>query len=208
MSRKKRKVQSLEEHLDLVPMIDCVFLLILFFVLCGKISLDQRATQIAVPPTITAAKQKDPDDWKRLVVTVRGTTRLGKDPLMEIQMGPRTWTARGTSASATKESMEAYAQLRSALNVEYDQARDQDDQPSTLPPGVKLKKIIVELRADSNAEYRVIQEVQQVISDTLIPYQQKDGKELFMHPRGPDTIAQMKPFNVVDFTATKLGDKR
>jgi biopolymer transport protein ExbD len=195
--RKGIKTGNLEEHLDLVPMIDCVFLLILFFVLCGRISLDQRLTQIAVPPTKTADKFRDPPDWTRIVITVRGTTRLGENPAMEIGLAPQKWEARGD------KNVEAYKKLREALNNVYDRA---DKLPKDPDLGLELPKVIVELRADANAEYRVIQEVQQIITDTIIPETSEGGVVKLMQPRQNQT--GMKPFNVVDFTAADLKAKQ
>ena len=50
-----RVVPQADAEVDLVPLIDCVFLLLLFFMLCGRIAMDQRAEQITVPPTKTSA---------------------------------------------------------------------------------------------------------------------------------------------------------
>ena len=52
----KPKLESTETELDMTPMIDLVFLLIIFFILAGKISSERRTEQITVPPTKTAVK--------------------------------------------------------------------------------------------------------------------------------------------------------
>ena len=83
MSRRKHKhkLEHADAELDLVPMIDCIFLLLLFFMLCGRITMDQRVEQITVPPTKTAQKPDNPKDWERIVINVFGSTQNGKPPL-------------------------------------------------------------------------------------------------------------------------------
>ena len=63
--RKSKHVLAFADaDVDLVPMIDCIFLLLLFFMLCGRITIDQRVEQITVPPTKTATKPEVEFEWK------------------------------------------------------------------------------------------------------------------------------------------------
>ena len=66
-------INSAEDSLDLVPLIDCVFLLLLFFILCGRISFDQRTEMISVPPTISARNLKT--EPERIIINVYGKTQ-------------------------------------------------------------------------------------------------------------------------------------
>ena len=141
-------------------MIDCIFLLLLFFMLCGRITMDQRTTQITVPPTKTAQKMKEPQGWTRIVINVFGTTSHGQPPKNSIHLDKHSWDAQGV------DNFTAYAGLREALNQVYDHADKYDDPKKS---GCKLPKVVAEIRADCDTEYRVVQEIQQVLSDTIDP---------------------------------------
>ena len=71
----KTKLEQPNDEVDLTPMIDMIFLLIIFFILAGKITSDLRSEQITVPPTKTAQKIEIPDDWRHVIVDVFGTTQ-------------------------------------------------------------------------------------------------------------------------------------
>ena len=64
------------------------------------------------------------------------------------------------------EAMNAYIGLRDALDRIWDQA-DKYTDPKTNQ--VQLPKGHLELRADADTEYRVIQEIQQIASDSNDP---------------------------------------
>lgn len=191
--KKRKRMPQLDEHLDLVPLIDCVFLLLLFFMLCGRLASDQRTEQITVPPTKTAMKF-DSKQWDRVVINVFGSTqKMGtkKTPRNAIQLPPKPfWFSEGDN------NLLGYQNLRSALNAVYDKAAKYPDPKNT---GIMLPKVICEIRADADTEYRVVQEVQQVLSDTIDPFNN-------MLPRNID-IKQLKPFVNIDFTTRKPGDK-
>lgn len=63
MRRRHLPLQLADHEIDLVPLIDCVFLLLLFFMLCGHLSVSERAEQITVPPARTAETITPPDQW-------------------------------------------------------------------------------------------------------------------------------------------------
>jgi len=177
--------------LDLVPLIDVVFLILLFFILCGRLTVDQRTEQITVPPTRTAAKF-DTKGWDRIVLNVYGSTQNGKPPRNTIALPPRPpWV---TSAI---DDYTGYKKLREALNTVHDKAEKYDDPKGT---GMKLPKVIVEIRADAETEYRVVQEVQQVLSDTIDPANN-------MLPRQGLDPKSLKSFVNLDFTTRKPGEK-
>jgi len=91
----------------------------------------------------------------------------------------------------------AYAKLRSKLDDVYNHAEKYDDPKKS---GCKLPKVVAEIRADCDTEYRVVQEIQQVLSDTIDP---NDG----MKPKKGATPDTMRPFVNIDFTARKPGEK-
>ena len=189
--RKKRRLPQADEHLDLVPMIDCIFLLLLFFMLCGRLSSDMRTEQITVPPTRTAAKFEDPRGWERILIGVFGKTQDGKPPMNTIAMPQiqKQWNSDGV------DNYTGYQKMRTELNKIFDKADKYDDPKGT---GMKLPKVIVELRADAQTEYRVVQELQQVLTDTIDPF-----NNMLPHNVPPN---QLKCFVNLDFTTRKPGD--
>src|SRR3954464_12379134 len=95
--KSKRRLEHADAEIDLVPMIDCIFLLLLFFMLCGRITMDQRTEQITVPPTKTANKFKDPEGWSREIINVFGSTQHGDPPRNSIRIGTHDWKAQGVN---------------------------------------------------------------------------------------------------------------
>lgn len=186
----KLKLPQQDDHLDLVPLIDCVFLLLLFFMICGRLSSDQRTEQISVPPTRTAVKfDESKAKWQREIINVFGSTQVGDPPRNTIRIGTTQFSAQGPS------DYSAYQKLRAILDKVYDKAEKYDDPKGT---GMKLPKVIVEIRADANTEFRVVQEVQQVLTD---------GMDLTtMQPKKSDSKLN-KPFVNLDFTTRRYDDK-
>ena len=186
----KLKLPQQDDHLDLVPLIDCVFLLLLFFMICGRLSSDQRTEQISVPPTRTAVKfDESKAKWQREIINVFGSTQAGEPPRNTIRIGTTQFTAQGPG------DYTSYQKLRAILDRVYDKAEKYDDPKGT---GMKLPKVIVEIRADGNTEFRVVQEVQQVLTD---------GLDLTtMQPKKSD-MKLNKPFVNLDFTTRRYDEK-
>lgn len=178
-------------EIDLVPMIDVVFLMLLFFMLCGHITLETRVEQITVPPTKTAQKLEDPEKWERIIVNVYGSTSAGKPPRNTIRVNNVNYVAQGI------DNFEAYQKLRQVLDQAYDRAEKFPDPKNT---GFMLPKVVLEIRADADTEYRVVQEVQQVVSGSINPF---DG----MKPMNISSPAQAKPFVFLNFTTRSPKDK-
>jgi biopolymer transport protein ExbD len=187
--KKRFALEHADAEVDLVPMIDCIFLLLLFFMLCGRITMDQRVEQISVPPTKTAQEVKTPNGWERIVVNVYGSTQAGSPPRNTIRINNQNYSSLGA------DSYESYIALRRVLDKAYDQAVKFPDPKGS---GLQLPMIVLEVRADSDTEFRVVQEVQQVASDTINPNDSMKPKVT--------TPANMKPFVFLNFTTRKPGD--
>ena len=193
--KKKLVLPQQDDHLDLVPLIDCVFLILLFFMLVGRLSTDERTDQITVPPTRTAVKF-DNKGWTREVINAFGSTQKGampgsdRPPRNSIKIGQKVFNAERIN------DYRAYIQLRNVLDQIYAKAEKYPDPKNT---GMMLPKVIVEIRADADTEYRVIQEIQQVLTDTvdLTNMQPKRG--------AIDPMA-LKPFVNLDFTTRNPKD--
>jgi len=180
-----------DAEVDLVPLIDCVFLLLLFFMLCGRMAMDSRAEQITVPPTKTSSKPPKPGvGWSNFIINVFGSTKEGKPPRNSIQLGKSKFESSGY------DNLKGYQQLRTLLNGIYDQAEKYQDPKN---PDLRLPQVVLEIRADADTEYRVVQEIQQIVSDSIDPFDS-------MKPRSV-TPAQMRPFVILNFTTRKPDDK-
>ncbi|GDY11252.1 hypothetical protein LBMAG53_01290 [Planctomycetota bacterium] len=201
MSRSRRfKPEADDGHLDLVPLIDCVFLILLFFMLVGRISYDQRNEQITVPPTKTALKMIENKDWTRVVINVFGSTAAGKIPRNSIAWNAdKPWVSSGRD----EQAFVGYQKLRDKLDLVYDSSRKFDDPNGTKVPGggiLQLPYVIVEVRADADTEYRVVQEIQMLLVDSVNPRPDQSGAS--MQPKVPQ-----KPFVNLEFTTRKPGEK-
>jgi biopolymer transport protein ExbD len=185
---RKSKLSQPDDEVDLTPMIDMIFLLIIFFILAGKITSDVRSEQITVPPTVTAQKIEVPSDWKHVIIDVFGTTQTaaneGVDTMVQLKVGQmQPWIQKGPN------DYSAYSRLRALMDREYTLAKKYEDPNGT---GMMLPQVYVEIRADADTEYRVVQEVQQVVTDTIDP---DNNMEVAKTP--PD---QLKPFVNILFT--------
>jgi len=183
----KPKLESPEAEIDMTPMIDLVFLLIIFFILAGKISSEHRTEQITVPPTKTGVKL-DPKD--RIIINVFGSTKAGSPPRNSIKIGPSTFMAKGV------DDYSAYASLRAILDRAYDRA---EKEPDPKIAGLMLPKVVVEIRADADTEYRVVQEILQIVTDSIDPNNKMLPKSV--------VASQMKPFIEINYTTRRPGDK-
>ncbi len=73
MALKRMKVEEQEMYMEMTPMIDCVFQLLIFFMVCTEIA-NAELEVLALPAASEAIPDKNPDK-KRLVLNV---TKDGK----------------------------------------------------------------------------------------------------------------------------------
>ncbi len=146
-------------HLDLVPLIDCIFLILLFFVLAGRLDGDQRPEQITVPPGKTASHRTTPDQWSREIIQVGADVRIGAQ---RFALDGSDW-----------------AGLRTLLDRIHDRAGKSVDRQT----GRMMPDVIVEVRADADAPCRTVQGLQQLLGDTIDPTtgQSKSAQKPFIH---------------------------
>ena len=76
----------LDDRADLIPMIDCVFLMLLFFVVTATFS-DQSLFDIELP-TSTQAEVRDTTSATVISVSRTGGYAIGQDPIPEGGLGP------------------------------------------------------------------------------------------------------------------------
>ncbi|MBA3685284.1 MAG: biopolymer transporter ExbD [Planctomycetes bacterium] len=130
----------LADDVDLNPLIDVITLLVVFFLLAGRINTTARPDAITVPPGRTATT---PPPGERLVVNLAGA---GDD--LRFAIGSRTWS--GTSAPSG---------LRGFLDQVWERAPRRDG----------AADVVLEIRADGDVSYRAVQETMQLAADSLDP---------------------------------------
>ncbi len=194
----KKKVSQPDIDFDLTPMIDIIFLLIIFFILAGRITSEITNEMITVPPTRTAHERPDDRRFERVRVEVFGRTqeetRAGvRATGHTISVGTNRWRSSGHE---DRDAFIAYIELRRFLDQVYDRAAKYPDPKGT---GLQLPYVIIELRADGETEYRVVQEIQQVMSDTIMP--EHEGQFMVSRPTQPP-----RPFVNIEFTTRQDTD--
>jgi biopolymer transport protein ExbD len=153
--RLRSILQNADAEVDLVPLIDCVFLMLLFFLLCGHLSMTSRVEQITVPPARTAQTILLPDQWHHEVINVGGGR---SDDPVRLRIGQ----VLDTAGLASEESL---ARLRSMLDRIHMMNATYVDPVS----GMTLPQVVVELRVDAEVPWRAVQEVEQVLADCIEP---------------------------------------
>lgn len=200
MARRKRLSQA-DSEIDLTPMIDVIFLLIIFFILAGRITSEMRSNQITVPPARTAEEMNTPPDWRHAVIEVFGSTTRGASgtasvPRNTIRLG---WTGETRHVSG-KDDYSSYIWLRQELDRLYEVAQKY---PDPLGTGLMLPQVELEIRADGEAEYRLVQEIMQIASDSIDPNNEMRPKDL----GNPPNFALARPFVNLQFTSFRPGDR-
>jgi biopolymer transport protein ExbD len=156
-------------EIDLVPLIDCVFLILLFFLLCGRLSNDQRPEQITVPPARSV--QKSPGVMERVVISMRG----GEVPAIRFGSDPQ-WIDLRAGWSAVDRRLDAIWNRAAKRQID----------------GQQVAEAVLELRADGDAPYNLIQILQQIASGSI------DAQSLMPRAGG-------RAFRHLDFAAMPLG---
>lgn len=153
--RPRASLGQADVDVDMVPLIDCVFLLLLFFLLCGHLTVSSRAEQITVPPAQTAQEIILPDRWHHEIINVGGGRR---DDPVRIRIGH----VLDTAGMTTDDSLTG---LRTILDRIYAMNATYFDPVS----GLTLPQVMMELRVDADVPWRAVQEVQQLLADSIEP---------------------------------------
>jgi biopolymer transport protein ExbD len=164
--RHRPRLAWSDAEVDLVPLIDCVFLLLLFFLLCGRMTLESRTEQITVPPARTARLVCN-EEFHREIVNVR---RLREGT--EIRVGTHVFAGG-----------DALVALRALLDRVWDGA-----EKDRGADGRERPRVVVELRADADTDYRAILDIERVLADAVDP--------ATLMPRA----AASRPFTTLDYT--------
>jgi biopolymer transport protein ExbD len=94
------ELEEYDDRADLIPMIDCVFLMLLFFVVTATFS-DQSLFQVDLP-SAAKAETRDTTDAQVVCISKNGNFALGNDYVDEAQLLPQL---RERLKAATKKTL-------------------------------------------------------------------------------------------------------
>jgi biopolymer transport protein ExbD len=94
------ELEHYDDRADLIPMIDCVFLMLLFFVVTATFS-DQSLFQVDLP-TAAKAETRDTTDSQVVAISKNGSFALGSEYVADDQLLPQL---RQRLAQATKKTL-------------------------------------------------------------------------------------------------------
>ncbi len=139
-----------DDDLDLNPLIDVITTLLVFFIIGGRLN-DRVADQITVPPTRTG---------EPMTATAQQHLRIdltGDSQGIAIAIGTTHRFAGGAL------ERQPYVDLRELLDRVHERAskRWQD--------GVAVADVAIELRADADTPYHMVQEVMAITADAIDP---------------------------------------
>lgn len=139
MAKKKHKKNPFmgDTELDLTPMIDVVFQLMIFFM----IVTDMSATDYVelVMPIAKNAQKPEGKDKAIIIINIKNQKQHGKYFFM----------LRG-------QKLPDYKRLEKVIKIE---SKNAGKEPNTDAPGSMISKLKVVIRCDRNVEYGVVQDV-------------------------------------------------
>ena len=132
MARKKAKKKEQGVDMDMTPMIDIVFLLIVFFMVVTELSGQQA---VVILPVASEAKVEEPQPGMRVLVVNVSFDKEAKE-IVQLMNGPPL---------TTKE-------LEAELKAEAVAFGQWEDNPFSADPEKRLSKLQVTIRCDQGAE--------------------------------------------------------
>ncbi len=151
---RRHALQANADELDLVPLIDVVFLILLFFIFCGRLSSDQRPSQVTVPPGRTAQAVRTTPE--RVVLNLRA----GERPALSFG-GESAWI----------DLAGGWSPVRQRLDRIWDKAGKRQSN------GHAVAEAVLEVRADAVVPYHLVQELQQIAADAIDPETMLPGRQ-------------------------------
>ena len=143
--------------MDLTPLIDCIFLMILFFVLTTEITVDVE--EVNLPIALEGkVKEEGVEAAPALVINVSRTTRDGDDRVGQIVMGGTELTKEALVTELKKEAAYDAAPRPGGRGRGWE----------TGPANNRLSKLEVVVRADRGVNASHVRRVLDACSDALI----------------------------------------
>ena len=144
MARRKKTGREME--MNLTPLIDVVFLLIIFFMLVSNFVKQELEPTILLPQANKSVEEK-PDDQHRLIVNVM-KRKSGEG---YFRMRFVTYTTEAQLRAAIKHKNDATVSKRGGKVVMHQH---------------ELSNLIVKIRADANVEWKHVQTVMKACMET------------------------------------------
>lgn len=146
MAKKKRKDVTESGELDMTPMIDVVFNLLIFFLIISDLTQKDMA-QLTLPIANMAAEDEDNDPDDRIIINIDNQGQLLFRGL------PRSLDELGTILSEAKR---VYNLKMKSMGKEGTEE---------VAPGAKASKLFVLLRADRNTPWQHVQWIMTIMAE-------------------------------------------
>ena len=140
MKKRKRSDDNFETKMDMMPMIDCVFLLIMFFILTTQITVNIEDVVLPFSRVGKQVEEKDTGDTM-LILNVR----KNRDAERDQRLGEIVFKGKVLDTKQLLQMLKAEA--------DYDaspEGRGRDWEPG--PNGVKLSKLEILIRYDRSVK--------------------------------------------------------
>ena len=163
MSKKRRRIEPGAASPDMTPMIDCVFQLIIFFMLTAQMASDQAKLILPTPTNsqalISLEDTKDGDKSSKLfeALVINVPNALGENPEDRVGVGDGV-TGRPKCIVVNGEEV-------TISNHEKIKIIIKDWMGRIKARGIPADKYFVEFRVDKDIHWRYVQPLMQVASE-------------------------------------------
>ena len=161
MSKKRQRIEPGAPTPDMTPMIDCVFQLIIFFMLTAQMASDQAKLILPTPTKSQALiSLEDPDDkgkrvFEALVINVPNA--LGDDPKKRV--------GKGAGVTGRPRCIVVNGEEVTISNHEKIKIIIKDWMRRVKAQGLSADQYFVEFRVDKDIHWRYVQPLMQVASE-------------------------------------------
>ncbi len=148
MSEATKKILEKEDEMNMTPMIDIVFNLLIFFMVVSDLT-QQELANLTLPLAHTAVEDKDNDEDDRIILNIDDRGQL---------------LYKGKAISLD----ELGARLENAKRLYERQQKRKGKTAFTMTKGGKASKLFVLLRADRNTPWQHVQWIMMVCADPRV----------------------------------------
>lgn len=147
MAKKKKQGDENPLEMNLTPMIDCTFQLIIFFIVVGKLSNEDLAPLIVPDPYESLAQEPKEQTREQHVVIVNVYSKFGKDEKDRPKGTLATTQVKGYSIGPTHIKVGQESKITDMLKKEIS---------VYVARGGSKKNVYVEVRSDRDIGYRYV----------------------------------------------------
>lgn len=150
---KKTSAGAGEVSLNMVPMVDVAFLLILFFILTSQISNATFSAMQLAEPKHSMAKKTTSDKPDRVTVNVRCMAEISEKTQSALSL-----TAKEYSVNGTPFALEDTAGVAREIAARFASAKKEG-----------IKEFFVDIRADKRVMYQYVEPVMKAAAEAQVP---------------------------------------